>query len=119
MAKTRTVYICNSCGAESSQWFGKCPSCDVYGSLEEVIVNGNSNSNGHFSRGGWQSNTREHNRRSTPAQPRTSVKFSEIVEEEQARMNSGYQELDRVLGGGERALPFGGTQECPALVDQH
>ena len=100
MAKTRTVYICNSCGAESSQWFGKCPSCDVYGSLDEVIVNGN-NSNGHFSRAGWQSNTRDRNHNVTaPAQPRTSVKFSEIQEEQQARMNSGYQELDRVLGGG-------------------
>lgn len=100
MAKTRTVYICNSCGAESSQWFGKCPSCDVYGSLEEVIINGNNNSNGHFSRGGWQSNTRERSRESTPAKPRTSVKFSDITEQEQARINSGYQELDRVLGGG-------------------
>jgi DNA repair protein RadA/Sms len=99
MAKTRTVYICNSCGAESSQWFGKCPSCDVYGSLDEVIINGSSN--GHFSRGGWQSNTRDHHRNVTaPAKPRTSVKFSEIQEEVQARMNSGYQELDRVLGGG-------------------
>jgi DNA repair protein RadA/Sms len=100
MPKTRTVYICNSCGAESSQWFGKCPSCDVYGSLEEVIVNGSSNGNGHFSRGGWQSNTRENNRNLTPAKPRTSIKFSDIREEQQTRINSGYQELDRVLGGG-------------------
>ncbi len=101
MPKTRTVYICNSCGSESSQWFGKCPSCDIYGSLEEVIVNSsNNNGNGHFSRGGWQSNTRDNNRDTTPAKPRTSVKFSDIHEQEQPRFNSGYQELDRVLGGG-------------------
>jgi DNA repair protein RadA/Sms len=99
MAKTRTVYICNSCGAESSQWFGKCPSCDVYGSLEEEIVNGN-NGNGHFSRGGWQSQTKNSNRNNSPAQPRISVKFSDIQEQEQPRIESGYQELDRVLGGG-------------------
>ncbi|MBD2393445.1 DNA repair protein RadA [Cyanobacterium aponinum UTEX 3222] len=96
MAKTRTVYICNCCGAESSQWFGKCPSCDTYGSLEEVILN----SNGNFSRGGWQSNARPHQKNVTSPQPRISVKFSDIKEEEQPRMNSGYQELDRVLGGG-------------------
>lgn len=36
----------------------------------------------------------------TSPQPRISVKFSDIKEEEQPRMNSGYQELDRVLGGG-------------------
>lgn len=96
MAKTKTVYICNSCGAESAQWFGKCPSCDTYGTLDEVILNGN----GSFSRGGWQSNVRPPQRNVTPAQPRISVRFSEIKEEEQPRMNSGYQELDRVLGGG-------------------
>lgn len=96
MAKTRTVYICSCCGAESAQWFGKCPSCDTYGTLDEVILNGN----GNFSRGGWQSHTRPQQRNLTPAQPRISVRFSEIQEEEQPRINSGYQELDRVLGGG-------------------
>ena len=61
MPKTRTVYICNSCGAESSQWFGKCPSCDVYGSLEEVVINGSGNNNS-FSRAGWQSGNRNNHR---------------------------------------------------------
>jgi DNA repair protein RadA/Sms len=97
MAKTRTVYICSSCGAESSQWFGKCPSCNVYGTLEEQILNGNNNSNGN-NRAGWQSQG-NHKKPSTP-QPRISVKFSDITEEEQPRMFSGYEELDRVLGGG-------------------
>ncbi|MBL1209471.1 DNA repair protein RadA [Geminocystis sp. GBBB08] len=97
MAKTRTVYICSSCGAESSQWFGKCPSCNVYGTLEEQIINGNNNGN---ARAGWQSQSNNHQKKPTSAQPRISVKFSDITEEEQPRMNSGYQELDRVLGGG-------------------
>ncbi|MGI0482763.1 DNA repair protein RadA [Geminocystis sp. CENA526] len=98
MGKARTVYICSSCGAESSQWFGKCPSCGVYGTLEEEICN-NSN-NGNFSRAGWQSQSRNQAKKETPAQPRISVKFSDITEEEQPRINSGYHELDRVLGGG-------------------
>jgi DNA repair protein RadA/Sms len=97
MAKSRSVYICTACGAESSQWFGKCPSCNVYGTLEEEILNGN---NGSFSRAGWQSQTRHKVKLEIPAQPRASVKFSDITNEEQPRFKSGYQELDRVLGGG-------------------
>jgi DNA repair protein RadA/Sms len=97
MAKTRTVYICSSCGTESSQWFGKCPSCNVYGTLEEQILN--SNGNGSI-RAGWQSQSNNNHKKPTTPQPRISVKFSDITEEEQPRMFSGYQELDRVLGGG-------------------
>lgn len=97
MAKTRTIYICSSCGAESSQWFGKCPSCGVFGTLEEQIINGNNNGN---TRAGWQSQSNNHHKKTTTPQPRISVKFSDITEEEQPRMNSGYNELDRVLGGG-------------------
>ncbi len=98
MAKPRSVYICSGCGAESSQWFGKCPSCNVYGTLEEEIVNGNSK--GSFTRAGWQSQTRQKVKVEATAKPRASVKFSDITDEEQPRFKSGYQELDRVLGGG-------------------
>jgi DNA repair protein RadA/Sms len=97
MVKTRTVYICSSCGAESSQWFGKCPSCNVYGTLEEQILNPNGNGS---IRAGWQSQGNNNHKKPTTPQPRISVKFSDITEEEQPRMFSGYQELDRVLGGG-------------------
>lgn len=97
MAKTRTVYICSSCGTESSQWFGKCPSCNVYGTLEEQILNPNGNGS---IRAGWQSQSNNNHKKPTTPQPRISVKFSDITEEEQPRMFSGYQELDRVLGGG-------------------
>lgn len=100
MAKPRSVYICSSCGSESSQWFGKCPSCNVYGTLEEEIVNSNSNGNGSFSRAGWQSQSRQQNKPETEAKPRASVLFADISQEEQPRINSGYHELDRVLGGG-------------------
>lgn len=97
MAKTRTIYICNSCGSESSQWFGKCPSCNVYGTLEEQVVNPN---NGNFTRSGWQSQSRQQAASNAPAKPRVSLLFSQITNEEQPRFDSGYSELDRVLGGG-------------------
>jgi DNA repair protein RadA/Sms len=97
MAKPRTVYICSACGAESSQWFGKCPSCNTYGTLEEQVVATNAPL---VNRTGWQSNNRTNGSAKGPAQPRISLKFSEITQGEQARFPSGYGEFDRVLGGG-------------------
>ena len=96
MSKSRIVYVCSECGAESPQWFGKCPSCGVYGTLEEQV----STSGAIVTRTGWQSNKRNNSRSRGPAQPRISLKFSQITSDVQARFDSGYGELDRVLGGG-------------------
>ncbi|ACK66322.1 DNA repair protein RadA [Rippkaea orientalis PCC 8801] len=98
MAKSRTIYICSTCGAESPQWFGKCPSCGVYGTLEEQVVN--TSPPGAISRGGWQTGSRSEGVSSAPPKPRISIPFSEITQTEQERFPSGYGELDRVLGGG-------------------
>jgi len=39
MAKKRTAFFCNSCGAESTRWYGRCPSCGEWNTLvEETIV---------------------------------------------------------------------------------
>ncbi len=98
MAKSKTIYVCSSCASESSQWFGKCPSCAVYGTLEEQVINP-SNTNG-LGRVGWQSKSAQVISAHIAAKPRFSLLFSEITNEEQPRFNSGYEELDRVLGGG-------------------
>ena len=97
MPKSKTIYVCSACGAESSQWFGKCPGCGVYGTLEEQVITSNSMG---ANRGSWQSNARSPHKVTGPAQPRISVRFSQITQEEQERFASGYGELDRVLGGG-------------------
>jgi DNA repair protein RadA/Sms len=99
MAKPKSVYICSQCGEQSSQWYGKCSACGTYNSLEEEILTPNSLNN---SRSGWQSNSRPVHKPASkgPAQPRSSVKFSEISNNVQMRFTSGYGELDRVLGGG-------------------
>ncbi len=100
MAKPKTVYICSACGMDSPQWLGKCPGCGVYGTLEEQVISSNSMGVAGVSRGGWQSHNRSQSKGNSSAQPRISVKFSEITQEEQARFPSGYEEFDRVLGGG-------------------
>ncbi|OKH40810.1 DNA repair protein RadA [[Phormidium ambiguum] IAM M-71] len=99
MPKPRTSYICNECGAESPQWFGKCPSCNTYNSLEEQLI---TQSAALPSRGNWQGGARNNGKvaaRDEP-KPRLSLKFSEITERQQARWSSGYEEFNRVLGGG-------------------
>lgn len=101
MAKPKTFYVCNECGAESSQWFGKCPACGTYNSLEEQIAI--QSSADVLSRGGlsgWQG-THSHGKSTTkPAKPRASLTFDQISDRQIARWESGYTELDRVLGGG-------------------
>jgi DNA repair protein RadA/Sms len=99
MPKSKSVYICNECGAESTQWFGKCSACGTFNSLEESIA---APSPVNISRGGWQSKSRPDSKSPNkgPAQPRASVRFSEISNNVQMRFASGYTELDRVLGGG-------------------
>ena len=37
-SKQKTVYICSNCGYESAKWYGKCPSCNEWGTLNEEII---------------------------------------------------------------------------------
>ncbi len=101
MAKPKTFFVCNDCGAESPQWFGKCPACGTYNSLEEQISI--QSSVDVPSRGGvssWQSTQTNGKSRAKPAKARASLTFDQITDRQIARWESGYGELDRVLGGG-------------------
>ena len=88
MAKSKTIFYCQSCGYESAKWLGKCPSCDSWNTFAEEIVTkepGNKNSWRQDSSGQKQN------------KPRT---LHEIESSADIRWNSGDQELNRVLGGG-------------------
>ena len=98
MAKAKQIYVCNNCAAEYSQWFGLCKECNEFGTISEEPVE--VSNGGGYSRGGWQSGTRGNGRSSKDAQPRVSLKFSQINNDVQERFPSGYHEFDRVLGGG-------------------
>ena len=102
MPKPRTIYVCTECGGESSQWFGKCPSCGCWDSLVEEVSNDPSLANRpSLNSSAW---IREAGRspweNKSTGQPRAAIKLSEISEEAVCRWTSGYGELDRVLGGG-------------------
>ncbi|MBH8576740.1 DNA repair protein RadA [Nostocaceae cyanobacterium CENA369] len=104
MAKPKTFFTCNECGAESSQWFGKCPNCDTYDSLVEQTPSpylADIPSRGGV--GNWhatQNNGKSTAKPAKPAKPRASLTFEQISDRQIARWESGYEELDRVLGGG-------------------
>jgi len=100
MPKPRTYFVCNECGAESPQWFGKCPACGTYNSLEEQIT---STTLGTLPTRGvsWQQTPQSNGKSITKAaKPRASLTFDQISDRQLSRWCSGYEELDRVLGGG-------------------
>ena len=95
MAKIRSLFVCNQCGAESPQHFGKCPACASWNSLEEQVVPPAAvmNARAVSPRSGRRVS-------SGPPQARSSLTLSQITDHPLARLSSGYTELDRVLGGG-------------------
>jgi DNA repair protein RadA/Sms len=100
MPKPKTYYVCNQCGAESPQWFGKCPSCGTYNSLEEEIAIQSSTDVPSRGVGSWHSQQGASKSANKPAKPRSSLRFDQISDRQVTRWPSGYSELDRVLGGG-------------------
>ena len=82
MAKNTTVFVCNSCGYESSKWLGKCPGCNGWNTFYEEKVLKNSKGT-------------EKTRKQAEAKKLNSVEKKDVL-----RLKTGMEELDRVLGGG-------------------
>ena len=88
MAKTKTVYVCSNCGADSPKWVGKCPNCGEWNTYVEEIVA-----------------TKEPSaKRIIPGITETGkvrpVLLRDITSEEESRIDLKDEELNRVLGGG-------------------
>ncbi len=79
-AKTKTVYACTECGAESAKWYGRCPACGAWNSLEEQV----------------QSPTAM----SASVMGGNVQAITAISPKDRQRYLTGMKELDRVLGGG-------------------
>lgn len=100
MPKPRIQYVCHECGAEFPQYFGRCPSCHAWNSLEEQVEPKNPPSLQRFSWSTLEEGSTAKVDSVSSGQPRSSFKLSQIADQTQSRMSSGYGELDRVLGGG-------------------
>jgi len=86
MAKPSSVFFCQSCGAQSPKWIGRCPSCGEWNTyIEEIIQRGSSKNKSPL------------NQRRIQSVP---VRVAEIQSGKESRINTLDQELNRVLGGG-------------------
>ncbi len=89
MPKPRSIYICQQCSYQSSQYFGKCPQCDSWNSMVESIEEKSQ----------WL--------RARPAkgvkgqvEKTEIVNLSKIQKTDFKRLDTGFEEFNRVLGGG-------------------
>ena len=101
MPKLRSHFVCNQCGADSPQYFGRCPSCAAWNSLEEQVARSTTSSTaiGQMSQRRTNGKSSTSTRNAT-AQAVSSLTLPQITDHPQSRLSSGYIELDRVLGGG-------------------
>ena len=86
MAKNKSAYVCNECGADHPRWQGQCHACGAWNTLTEIVISGAKAGN---NRGGYAG----------AAQAKVQ-NLNEIDLQELPRIASGFSELDRVLGGG-------------------
>ena len=81
MAKKTTAFFCSECGYESAKWLGQCPGCREWNTFVEEPVT-------KTGRAVRITNTKK------------PSLLKDISTKEEARMTTGFGELDRVLGGG-------------------
>lgn len=85
---SNTVFFCKECGYESAKWLGRCPGCNNWNTFVEEKVSKKSSSK---SSGG---------RNTTFGGSSTVKKLNDIVVTQEIRLDTGYEELNRVFGGG-------------------
>lgn len=88
MAKLKTTFYCQNCGAQSAKWQGQCSSCKQWNTLVEEVIQKEDDKTG------WKSADSSSKRLAKP------LRVHEIDGSKEMRMATGSVELDRVLGGG-------------------
>ena len=85
MAKSKSVFVCSSCGNEFSNWSGRCQKCGEWNTLQEITRDLKKN----FARATTSMGER-----------RKPQRITELDVSEEIRFSTGIPEFDRVLGGG-------------------
>ncbi|MBC8168587.1 MAG: DNA repair protein RadA, partial [Synechococcus sp.] len=89
MSRPASIFVCQSCGAQTRQFFGRCSSCGSWNSLVEQTAP-----------------KHDGRRRRAPAESaavpaaRRSTAMADLGDRPIQRLESGYPDLVRVLGGG-------------------
>jgi DNA repair protein RadA/Sms len=84
MVKTKTVYVCQNCGADSPKWLGRCPSCGEWNTLIEQRIQ----------KAPGRTAAPERRGQNIP------VEIGQVEREEVNRIDLKNREFNRVLGGG-------------------
>ena len=86
MAKTKTSFFCQNCGAQFPKWVGKCTSCNEWNTIVEEII---------------QKEEKQSWKQSTPSKRVSkALKIQDISVSQEDRIPTNNNELNRVLGGG-------------------
>lgn len=88
MAKSKTVFFCQSCGYQAAKWLGNCPSCNQWNTFVEEIVEKSS------AKTDWKQGENTKQRLSKP------IALDQIEKSVDYRITTHDEELNRVLGGG-------------------
>ncbi|MGB6063960.1 MAG: DNA repair protein RadA [Desulfomonilaceae bacterium] len=84
--KSEILFVCDQCGKHLLKWMGRCPGCGEWNSVVEREVSALPTSAAHLPRGNEE--------------PGAIVPISDIQRESHQRLDTGIDELNRVLGGG-------------------
>lgn len=84
MKNKNTKYVCSECGKVESKWMGRCTTCGSWNSFEEQVIEVEE-------KVGKRVNISNTNK---------PVILDEIEIEKEMRFHTGFNEFDRVLGGG-------------------
>ena len=84
MAKSKTVYICQSCSYQTLRWIGQCPECSNWNTFVEEVISKTITTQ-----------TKSYSNISVKM-----IRLADVTYEESKRFSSGFAEFDRVLGGG-------------------
>lgn len=79
MARAKTAYLCTECGAHAVKWQGQCPDCDAWNTLVQTTVAAAG---------------------AKVSDQRAATTLAELAEDNDLRYATGFEEFDRVLGGG-------------------
>ena len=107
MAKVKTVYVCASCGARYPRWQGQCRECGEWNTISEIRVN-DEPSVGRSAAARAMSGF-------AGASGSGVSNLNNIKLEKAQRLYTGYNEFDRVLGGGivpGSVVLLGGSKNC-------
>ncbi|MCU4676490.1 DNA repair protein RadA [Catenovulum sp. 2E275] len=86
MAKSKTAWVCNECGADYSRWLGQCNECKAWNTVTEVRL-AKAQPGARYSGYAGQIESK--------IETLESIELAELP-----RFTSGLKEFDRVLGGG-------------------